>query len=250
MTNALIVMPVALGALAATMLGGWFAISLRDRLHLVLGFSAGAVIGLAFFDLMPEAIATGAGWGARAIFLFSALGFFLYAVIDRVVLLHEYGHHHGPGHHDPGHEHVEKRGWVGAASFSAHSFLDGFAIGVAFQADPAIGVMVAVAVLVHDFSDGLNTVNVVLKNGGDSRTALRWLMLDAVAPVLGAGLSLVVRVPQESLAPILAVFAGFFLYIGATDLLPESHHAHPRFLTTIFTLLGAGTLLLATQLAG
>jgi ZIP family zinc transporter len=248
MTNALIVMPIALGALAATMLGGWFAISLRDRLHLVLGFSAGAVIGLAFFDLMPEAVATGAAWGSRAIFLFCALGFFLYAVIDRVVLLHEYAHDHH--HHHDGHEHTEQRGWIGAAGFSAHSFLDGFAIGVAFQANPAVGIMVAVAVLVHDFSDGLNTVNVVLKNGGDSRTALRWLVLDAVAPVLGAALSLVVRVPQESLAPILAVFAGFFLYIGASDLLPESHHAHPRFLTTVFTLLGAGTLLLATQLAG
>ncbi|HWC62897.1 MAG TPA: ZIP family metal transporter [Rhizomicrobium sp.] len=248
MTNALIVMPIALGAFAATMLGGWLAISLRDRLHLVLGFSAGAVIGLAFFDLMPEAVETGADWGSRAIFLFSALGFFLYAVIDRAVLLHEYGHHHHH-HQDPGHAPAEERGWIGAAGFSAHSLLDGFAIGIAFESSPAIGIMVAVAVLVHDFSDGLNTVNVVLKSGGNGRTALRWLVLDAAAPVVGAAASLLLRLPQASLAPILAVFSGFFLYIGASDLLPESHHAHPRLLTTIATLLGAATLLFATQLA-
>jgi ZIP family zinc transporter len=246
MSNALIVMPVALGAFAATMLGGLFAIRLRDRLHLVLGFSAGAVIGVAFFDLMPGAIETGAGWGARALFLFCALGFFLYTVMDRAVLLHEHGH----GHHHDGQEHAAKRGWIGAASFSAHSLLDGFAIGIAFQAGRAIGMLVAVAVLVHDFSDGLNTVNVVMKSDGDRRVALRWLILDAAAPVLGAGLSFLVAVPAGTLAPILAVFAGFFLYIGATDLLPESHHAHPRFLTTIATLLGAGTLLVATRFAG
>jgi ZIP family zinc transporter len=110
--------------------------------------------------------------------------------------------------------------------------------------------MVAIAVLVHDFSDGLNTVNVIVKNGGDRRLALRWLAMDAVAPVIGAAISLLIVLPRAGLAPILAVFAGFFLYIGASDLLPESHHAHPRLLTTIATLLGAATLLFATRIAG
>jgi zinc transporter ZupT len=238
MSTALIVMPVALGAFAATMLGGFFAIALRGRLHLVLGFSAGAVIGVAFFDLMPEALETGAAWGPRNILLLCALGFFVYAVIDRAMLLHGAGHH------------AEARGWAGAGSLSAHSFLDGFAIGTAFQASRAVGIIVAIAVLVHDFSDGLNTVNVVVKNGGDRRMALRWLFLDAAAPILGAAVSLLIRMPESDLALILAMFSGFFLYIGASDLLPESHHAHPRFLTTVATLLGAGTLLFATRLAG
>ena len=241
MNTPLLVMAISLGAFTATMLGGLFAISLRDRLHQVLGFSAGAVIGVAFFDLMPEALATGSAWGSRNILLLCALGFFVYTVIDRFMLLHEHG---------DGHEHSEARGWIGAGSFSAHSFLDGFAIGIAFQASRAVGTIVAIAVLVHDFSDGLNTVNVVVKNGGDRRIALRWLLLDATAPVIGAGVSLLVRLPESDLAIILAMFSGFFLYIGASDLLPESHHAHPRFLTTVATLLGAGTLLFATQFAG
>jgi len=246
MSIPLLVMTIALGAFTATMLGGLFAISLRDRLHLVLGFSAGAVIGVAFFDLLPEALETGTTWGSRNILLLCALGFFLYTVIDRWMLLHE----HANGHEHHAHQHSEKRGWIGAGSFSAHSFLDGFAIGIAFQASRAVGVIVAIAVLVHDFSDGLNTVNVVVKHGGDRRIALRWLLLDAAAPVMGAAVSLLVRLPESDLALILAMFSGFFLYIGASDLLPESHHAHPKFLTTVATLLGAGTLLFATQVAG
>jgi ZIP family zinc transporter len=239
MQNAWVVMPIAVGAFLATMIGGLFAISLRDRLHLVLGFSAGAVVGVSFFDLLPEALEAGRMWGSRDILLFLALGFFLYTLVDRIVLLHDHGDHHS-----------KARGWIGAGSFSAHSLLDGFAIGIAFQASRTIGTMVAIAVLVHDFSDGLNTVNVIVKNGGHRRLALRWLLLDAFAPVIGAAISLLIVLPPAGLAPILAVFAGFFLYIGASDLLPESHHAHPRFLTTVATLLGAATLLFATRMAG
>ena len=127
--------------------------------------------------------------------------------------------------------------------------LDGFAIGIAFQAGQAVGLVVAAAVLVHDFSDGLNTVNVVVKNGGERKTALNWLMIDALAPLVGASLSLVVSPPRAILALLLAGFSGFFLYIGASDLLPESQRAFPRPWTTIATLLGAGTLYLATRLA-
>ena len=241
MSNAAIVMPIAFGAFLATMTGGLFALSLRDRLHLVLGFSAGAVIAVAFFDLLPEAVETGGAWGPRAILALSALGFFVYTLVDRLVLLHS---------HDGDHNQESARGWIGAGSFSAHSVLDGFAIGVAFQASHAVGATVAIAVLVHDFSDGLNTVNVVVTNGGERKMALRWLVLDAIAPILGAGISLFFVFPKDILSLILALFAGFFLYIGASDLLPESHHAHPRLFTTIATLLGAAILFAAMRMMG
>ena len=240
MTGLLIIV-IAFGAFLATMAGGLFAISLRDRLHLVLGFSAGAVIGVAFFDLIPEALETGAVWGSRNIMLLCASGFFLYTLIDRVVVLHAHGDGRDCHHHS--------RGLLGAGSFSAHSALDGFAIGIAFQASRAVGIVVAIAVLVHDFSDGINTVNIVVRNGGNRRLALRWLLMDAIAPVIGATASLFLSLPSQAISVILAVFSGFFLYIGASDLLPESHHAHPKFLTTLATLCGAATLLFTTQVA-
>jgi len=239
--NSLLILLIAAGAFVTTMIGGLFAIALRGRLHLVLGFSAGAVIGVAFFDLMPEALITGQHWGSRNILIACAAGFFVYALLDGLVMLHD-GHQGGQPN--------ATRAWIGAGSLSAHSFLDGFAIGVGMQASRAVGVVVAIAVLVHDFSDGLNTVNVVVKNGGDRKTALRWLLLDAAAPVLGAAASLLIVLPPNGLALILALFAGFFLYIGASDLLPESRNAHPKLSTTIASVCGAAILWLVTEIAG
>lgn len=236
----LIIIPIALGTCVATMVGGLFAIAMRDRLHLVLGFSAGAVLGVAFFDLMPEALSAGHNIDSRVMMATVALGFFLYVLLDRTVALQAHG--------SPMEKHP-RRGWIGASSLSFHSFLDGLAIGVAFQAGEAMGIVVSIAVLVHDFSDGLNTVNVVMKNGGNRKSAFRWLLMDAIAPVLGALTSLALSFSQQMIAVILALFSGFFLYIGASDLLPESHHAHPRFLTTLATFAGAACLYCVTQIA-
>lgn len=243
--QSLLIMTVAFGAFLATLAGGALALRFRDQLHLILGFSAGAIIGLAFFDLLPEALKVGSG-NPSTILSVTALGFFGYAVLDRLIILHK--------HHDDG-DHVHssvavKRGWAGAGSLSAHSLIDGLAIGIAFRASSAVGIVVAAAVLAHDCSDGMNTVNLVLRSAGSRRQAFRWLIVDAAAPVLGAALSLFLTLPGEALSLVLALFAGFFLYIGASDLLPESFHAHPKALTTVTTLLGAATLYIVVRLAG
>ncbi|MES2314328.1 MAG: ZIP family metal transporter [Patescibacteria group bacterium] len=229
---------IALSALAATFLGGLFALKLRDKLHLILGFSAGAVIAVAFFDLMPEALELGSGfYSSNTILTIVAIGFIIYLILDRLVFIHAHAHED--------HEAADNRGILGAASLSTHSFLDGIAIGLAFQVSSAVGIVVTIAVLTHDFSDGINTVNMILKNGGTRTKAFRWLIIDAVAPVLGIVSTLFFTVPAQGLAIILALFSGFFLYIGASDLIPESHHVHPKFLTTFMTILGAGVLYLA-----
>ncbi|HSZ74426.1 MAG TPA: ZIP family metal transporter [Rhizomicrobium sp.] len=229
---------IACAAFAATMLGGIFAIRFRDRLHLILGFSAGAVVGVALFDLLPEAMQLGGKYYDPArLVLFIACGFLAYLVLDRLVLIHPHGH---DGHHT--HEHDHARGAFGATTLSVHSFLDGAAIGVGFQASPAVGAIVAAAVIAHDFSDGINTVGFILKNGGQWRSAMRWLFIDAVAPVFGAASTLLFRIPDSTVGVVLAIFAGCFLYLGATDLIPESQHRHPRAATTIMTLLGAATI--------
>jgi zinc transporter ZupT len=241
--QALLIMTVAFGTFLATLAGGALALRFRDQLHLILGFSAGAIIGLAFFDLLPEALKIGSG-DPSTLLSITALGFFGYATLDRLILLHT--------HHD-GHAHdaaAVKRGWAGAGSLSAHSLIDGLAIGIAFRASSSVGIVVAAAVLAHDCSDGMNTVNLVLRSAGTRQQAFRWLIVDAAAPVLGAALSLFLTLPADALSLILALFAGFFLYIGASDLLPESFHAHSKALTTITTLLGAATLYVVVRLAG
>jgi ZIP family zinc transporter len=236
---------IGIAAFCSTMLGGTFAIKLRDRLHLILGFSAGAVVAVAFFDLLPEALDLGSKmYELSTIVAFTALGFLLYLLLDRVLLLHSHSHDEDPEHH------TQSRGHVRAGSLSLHSFLDGVGIGLAFQVSASVGLVVAAAVLAHDFSDGINTVNVVVRHGADRKKALRWLLVDAVAPVLGVITTLFFSVSATSLGLLLALFAGFFLYIGASDLIPESHHQHPKFMTTFMTLVGAAVLFVAIRIAG
>jgi len=227
---------IAGAAFSSTLIGGVLALKLRDKLHLILGFSAGAVIGVAFFDLLPEAINFGEKFHSPAAILScSALGFLSYLVLDRILLFHGDAALRGP---------------VAAGVLCTHSLLDGVAIGLAFQASHEVGIVVAIAVLTHDFSDGINTMNIVLKNQGRRPQAFRWLLADALAPVLGIASTRFFTLPAEGFGTVLALFAGFFLYIGASDLIPESYHAHPKFLTTFMTLAGAGVLYLAIALIG
>jgi ZIP family zinc transporter len=237
---------ISIAAFLSTLLGGMFALRFKDKLHLVLGFSAGAVIGVAFFDLLPEALELGARqFSVTSQLSVVALGFFAYLLLDRLIFFRTHAHDHGDSSHPHSH-----RSSLGASALILHSFLDGLAIGLAFQVSSAVGWVVAVAVLVHDFSDGINTVGYILKSGASGIRAKSWLFVDALAPVLGAGSTLFFTVPQAALAIILSLFAGFFLYIGASDLIPESHHGHPRFLTTVMTLLGALVLFIAIRCIG
>jgi ZIP family zinc transporter len=236
---------ISIATLVSTFLGGMFALRFKDKLHLILGFSAGAIIGVAFFDLLPEAIQLSSkNYDISFVTSIMALGFIVYTSLDRFIFFHSHNNEEGED------QHVNRKGVLGAGSLSIHSFLDGAAIGLAFKVSPAVGAIVAVAVLVHDFSDGINTVNLIIKNSGTKKEAFNWLLVDSIAPVLGITSTLFFSVPESTLGLILAVFSGFFLYIGASDLLPESHHGHPTAWTTVATVLGMLVMYLAINLAG
>jgi len=230
---------IGVAAFCATLLGGIFALRLMDRLHLILGFSAGAVIGVAFFDLLPEALELAAPASPTTVTGAVAAGFLAYLVLDRLIVLQRPDEPRGN----------TARGNLGAGSLSLHSFLDGVGMGLAFKVSTAVGLIVAVAVLTHDFSDGINTVSLVLKNQGERKRAFGWLVVDALAPLVGVIATLLFSVAPAQLGLLLALFAGIFLYIGASDLVPESYHAHPVRWTTIMTVVGAGSLFLMVRLA-
>jgi len=216
----------------ATLAGGVLAIRHSGRRHLILGLSAGAVIGVAFFDLLPEALElTRGAFNPAHVTELAASGFLCYMMLDRIIPKHQ------------------GRGAIAAASLVVHSFLDGFSIGLAFKVSFAVGVIVAAAVIVHDMFDGINTVSVVLANKGGDRAAWRWLVLDAVAPILGAASTLALHIEEATLGLCLAIFGGFFLYIGASELMPASAQSAKPVATAAMTVLGAALLYLAVNLA-
>jgi zinc transporter ZupT len=233
----------AIAIFISTFLGGLFAMRFKDRLHLILGFSAGSVIGVAFFDLLPESFSIGSGiYSTGTIALFIAIGFVTYIIIDRLISPHS--------HHEDNCENKNHKGTFGAGSMSVHSLMDGLTTGLAYHVSPAIGILLAVAVIMHDFSDGINTVNMILRAGGDVKKAKKWLLIDALAPVIGIILSIFIIIPERIFSILIAIFCGFFLYIGASDLLPESHHGHPKIWTTVSTILGIALIFIVIKISG
>jgi zinc transporter ZupT len=217
----------------ATLSGGLLALRFKDKLHLVLGFSAGAVIGVSFFELLPESLELGNKYYQSDLILaIAALGFLIYMILDRMALLHFHSKE----------MQIRRSVKLGAGSLSIHSFFDGVAIGLAFKISEPIGIFVALAVITHDFSDGLNTVVIVLKNKGKMSDAFKWLLVDSIAPVIGVGSTFFFRLSESAFALILALLSGFFFYIGASDLLPESQHEHPSIGTTLMTILGMAVI--------
>lgn len=216
------VLLIGLATGAATLAGGILILYASSALDVVLGFSAGAVIGVALFDLLPEALDLTGDHNPLTITAALAVGFAIYLIVDRsFALLGESRKRH-----------------LAPASLTLHSFVDGLAIGLAFHVTPAAGVIVAVGVLAHDFIDGANTVVVSLSGGSGRAAAKAWLAADAAAPVVGILLSGTLAIRTFSLAVLLAVFAGFFLYIGASELLPRSQARRPRVSTVTATVAG------------
>jgi zinc transporter ZupT len=229
---------LALVTLVSTGLGGTAAIRLRDRLHLLLGFSSGAVLAVALFDILPEVFAFDHGASYMPI---TALGFLAFFGLERYTAMHRAREHtHSVGAHEP------ELGAMSAAGLAFHSFLDGVAIGVGFQMSAAIGLLIAFGIIAHDFSDGLNTVTVVLAHGNSPRRAVFWLIIDMLTPVLGAASTLMFDL-RGALPFLLAFFAGSFLYIGASDLLPEARE-HDSPLVGIATCMGMLAIFLITRL--
>jgi zinc transporter ZupT len=200
----------------STMIGGLVAVKFKKVLQYFFAFSSGALIAITFFDVLPESLelAKPADITVRTLMIAAVATFLFFSLVERFFLTH---------HHHEEEEHGHIMGPIGAGGLVAHSFLDGAAIGIAFRANTQIGLIVALAVISHDFTDGINTVVIMLKNEQSVKRTRIFLLMDAVAPVVGLFTASFFDISQSVLAVILAAFAGQFLYIGAANLLPETY---------------------------
>lgn len=231
----------------STLGGGLLAFRFRGRLHFILSFTAGVLIGVVSFEILPEIfeLARERGIDTSGAMVALVVGFLLFHSLEKFVLVH---HGHEADYAAHRHPHV---GVLSALALIGHSFMDGVGIGLAFQVSPSVGVAVAMAVIAHDFSDGFNTVALMLVHRNPTPRSSAMLVLDALAPVLGAASTLLFQVPPFILMLYLGFFAGFLLYIGASDILPEAHsQARPR--TTLIliglTCLGAAFIFIVARM--
>ncbi|MBI3385083.1 ZIP family metal transporter [Candidatus Gottesmanbacteria bacterium] len=228
----------------STFVGGLIGLKYKDRLHLILGFTAGVLLGVVAFDILPEIIALLNETSTEVIWPMIALvvGFLVFHILEKSLLIHHaqeenYGKHKHPS-----------VGIFSALALIGHSFLDGVGIGLAFQISENVGILVALAVIAHDFSDGLNTVSLVLLHKNQERRALYFLILDACAPIFGALSTRLFVLNQSASLLYLGFFGGFLLYICASDILPEAHSEKSSYKTIFLTICGIALIFLVTRL--
>ena len=230
---------IALAALTAlaTTTGGFIAIKVRDRLHLVLGLSAGLLLGLVAFDLLPEVFEmnTSTFGNVPVVSIALVIGFLILHFAEQLFGSHE------PAHSDYGHDHEHSlniAGTLGAAAMAGHVFLDGLALGLAFKVSDALGYAVFIAILAHAFSDGLNTVSLIVKSGNWTTKSARLLGVDAIARIGGATVGTYLALNDSFVALYLALFSGFVIYLATSHILPEAHSRHSSRWTFFATICG------------
>jgi zinc transporter ZupT len=227
------------------MLGGLIAARFRNKFGIIAAFASGVLIAVPLFDLLPESLKLSVSINEPLEYpLYAvAVGFLFLYILERYISVHhvcEAGVCENVRH--------PKGGFFGAAELSVHSFIDGLAIGVSFHLSAHIGIIIAVAVISHDFSDGINTFTVMLHAGNSVKASLSMLLLDATTPMLGALATLFFNIPERFLVLILPFFAGGFLYLGASELLPEAHQKNPPLTSMTVTLAGFLLIFIVTRL--
>lgn len=225
---------LSLATFISTLSGGLLGIKNRDRMHRFLGYTAGVLMGVVAFDLLPEIfeLINKHAYDTMPAMIALVFGFLVFHIVEKSILIHHSNEEEYENHHHP---HV---GVASALALIGHSFLDGVGIGLGFQAGEEVGLAVAIAVIAHDFTDGLNTVNLMLLNRNQPKKAVIFLLIDALAPVLGAASTLLFTLSDSVLVLYLGFFAGFLLYIGASEILPEAHSKHSSYKTIATTILG------------
>jgi zinc transporter ZupT len=236
---------LSLATFVSTLSGGITGIKNQDKLHRILGYTAGVLLGVVAFDLLPEIFKnlTATHRSATGPMIALVCGFLVFHIIEKTILIHRTNEAEYSVHHHP------QVGVASAIALSGHSFLDGVGIGLGFQASTGVGIAVTIAVIAHDFTDGLNTVNLMLLNDNKTRKAFLFLLLDASTPILGVLSTMLFSVSDSALTIYLGFFAGFLLYIGASQILPEAHSEHSSYSTIGLTILGVIFMFIVTRFA-
>lgn len=172
----------------------------------IIGFAAGTMLGAVFFEMLPELAPTDS--------TYIAVGFFFFYLLERLTMIHSCGEYECTSE-------VHRIGWLPVIGMASDNIIDGIGIAIAYLINPITGIVVALSVIVHEIPQGITTT-LLLKRGGQAKnTILFALGTESILYPIGAALS--IFVPNTLNTTVLALVTGDFLYIAASDLLPDAH---------------------------
>lgn len=203
--------------------------------HFVSSFAAGALLGTAFFDLLPEASEEA---GGTNIFLWALVGMLFFFLFERFI---HWFHHH---EHFPRHKDSDQKGFAKPTvpliifGDSLHNFIDGVTIAATFMVSIPLGIITTFAVAAHEIPQEIGDFGILLNKGVGRNKVLLFNIISALTAILGAALTFFVGDLIEGFLPaVIALTAGFFIYIAASDLIPEIHEENRKGFALIETLL-------------
>jgi len=238
---------VLAGVVAATLAGGMLPLRFESHSRVFLSFSAGTLVALALLGLIPESLEA-TGRDAHGALLVVLTAFLATLVLDKLHVLHP--HEHGMDRSCPHEEHEHPPlAMHGAIGLVVHSAVDGLALAAALRESVAAAIAVGLALSAHKLADGLTTVALVVSHHHQPRQAVRVLGANVAALLVGVATGLAVPLREQGLSLLLLVMAGFFLYLGATDLLPAVTSPRCRKRDILATALGMAAIAVVTTLA-
>ncbi len=204
--------------------------------HFLAAFAAGTLLGTVFFDLLPEAVHESENLEKSGtevnIFLWTLLGILGFFLLERFI---HWFHHHQHEYED---EPVKPTVPLIIIGDSVHNFIDGVIIAATFLVSIPLGIVTTLAVAAHEIPQEIGDFGILLHKGLKRKKVLLVNILSALTAVAGALITFWIGEKVETSIPILlAITAGFFIYIAASDLIPEIHHENRKGFAVIETFL-------------
>ena len=213
--------------------------------HFLAAFAAGTLLGTVFFDLFPEAVeearSINSGQaGEINVFFYALMGILGFFLLERFI---HWFHHH---QHEYAEEKAKPTVPLIVVGDSIHNFIDGVVIAATFLVSVPLGIVTTLAVAAHEIPQEIGDFGLLLHKGLKRKKVLLVNFFSALTALLGALISFWIGEKIEASLPILlAITAGFFIYIAASDLIPEIHHENRKGFAVIETslmFLGVATI--------
>jgi zinc and cadmium transporter len=229
-----------------SLIGILFLILKKEILHKILNilvsFSAGTLLGVAFLDLIPEAIKKTKTDG---VFLFIIAGIVLFFVLEKTI----FWHHCKEGECD-----IHIYTYLSLIGDGVHNFIDGIIIATAYIASIPLGITTTIAVIFHEIPQEIGDFGILIHGGFSRIKALCYNFLSAITAILGGILTFFFSTQIQQAVPVLLAFAaGGFIYVSNSDLIPQLHkekHRSKMILQLIFFIFGIALIWLLKIIFG